>query len=117
MANPTIGVSAFIAQLRSDLEAAIHEGTGKSLRFGVESLEVELQVVATMEGTAGATTGGGLRLGIFSGNASAEAKASYLKSQVQTVRLKLRPERRTDDGGGDDLDEGDVLLSGTPDDG
>ncbi len=94
-----IGVADFIRQLRSDLESAIGEGKGKTLRFDVEALDVELQVTATVDASAGAKGGGGLKLAIFSGDASAETKAAYSTRQVQTVRLKLKAIEEDSKGG------------------
>lgn len=99
MAGFQIGMADFMRQLRSDLEDTIAEGDGKKLRFEVQEMDVELQVTATVDASAGAKGGGGLKLWILSGDASAEAKGAFGTKQVQTVRLKLKPQEEDPSGG------------------
>ncbi len=77
-----------IRQLREQLAAAVIEGKDERLRFGLEAIELELQVTATKKGTAG------LKLWLI----EAGAEGEIAKESVQKVKLVLKPEWL---GGGD----------------
>ena len=81
-----------IAQLRSELSRAIKAGKGKDLRFEVEDLELELQVVVTNENKGVGKVEAGLKFWL-AGNAKASAEGSFSDgaSQLQKIRLKLKP--------------------------
>lgn len=89
MTDSRIGVADFIRQLRSDLEDSMAEGEGRKIRFEVAELDLELQVTATTDVAAGGKGGAGIKLGIFSWGAEADARAAHASGRVQTVRMKL----------------------------
>ncbi|MEM7244517.1 MAG: trypco2 family protein [Acidobacteriota bacterium] len=95
MGKKTVGVREFIGQLRTELADAMKDGEGSDLRFGVEGLEVELQVEAVKVGGGEA----GFKLYVLSGKAKDELR----RKTVQTVRLKLKPKPKD----ADDLDLAD----------
>jgi len=80
-----IDLAETIQQLRSELTKAIDQGEGESLRFAVDSIDLDLQVTVSQEGTAG----GGIKFWLVDANAGAKVA----KQSVQTIHLKLRPER------------------------
>lgn len=76
------------------------------MRFGIEAVEVELQVVVGKEHKVGAKAGVeaeaglGLKvLGLASGKATGEVSGEkgWSNALTQTVRLKLKPERVSGD--------------------
>lgn len=78
-----IELSDVIEELRTELLVAMKEGDGKELRFGVDSVEVELQVAVTKE---------------TEGEAKAKfwvlevgGKGKLADARTQTVRLTLTP--------------------------
>jgi hypothetical protein len=72
-----------IAQLREALITAQAQGTDAPLRFEIQDIELELNVVTTKE----AGGGGGVKFWVY--NADAQVKAS--DARTQRVKLKLRP--------------------------
>jgi hypothetical protein len=76
-----------VASLRADLLAAIVEGQGKDLQFGLGDVELTLQLVATKHG--GAKIGWSL-LGI---------DGSYDAARTHVAKLTLQPAYRTTAGG------------------
>jgi hypothetical protein len=88
-----IPLAEVIRELRSELMDAVKAGEGESLRFEVQDLEVEMQVVVTKGASAGAS--GEVKFWVLT-KAGAEASAKYESSQIQKIKLKLRP--KTDDG-------------------
>ena len=87
MANSTIPLAEVVQELRRQLQQATKAAEGEDLRFTVEDLELELQVVVTKDVSAKA----GFSFSVLLGQGSAEASAGYEKSLVQTVKIKLRP--------------------------
>ncbi|WP_413207853.1 trypco2 family protein [Rhodospirillum sp. A1_3_36] len=74
-----------LISLRADLEAAKESGIGKSVKFEIEHVDLDLQVVASASGKAGA----GVKLSVvgfeFGGDVSS------VKTQRLQMRLKLAP--------------------------
>ena len=81
-----------IGQLRTQLNRAIREGEGEDLRFEVKDLELELQVVVTKDAKVAGKVEAGVKFWLLgAGTASAEGGLSKSESQVQRIRLQLRP--------------------------
>jgi len=80
-----------IAQLRDALIAAADKGADAALRFEVQDIELELNVVTTKE----AGGGGGVKFWLY--NADARVKAS--DARTQRVKLRLRPVNSEEDDG------------------
>lgn len=74
-----------IGELRNELRAAVDNAAGEDLKFAVESIEVELQVVATdtLKGEAGGTLFGVLTL---------KGGADHAQAATHRVKLVLKPE-------------------------
>lgn len=72
-----------IDQLREELVGLTETVKGEDLRFAVESVEVELHVGVTKEGTAGA------KVSFWVLELGAEGK--YGTALTQTIRLTLKP--------------------------
>ncbi|MGW3788170.1 trypco2 family protein [Micromonospora chokoriensis] len=77
-------LSQAIGELRTELLAAIDKASGEDLKFAVNGIEVELQVVATT--TLRAETGGSL-WGII----TAKGAAEYAGAATHKVTLSLKP--------------------------
>jgi len=77
-------LSQVLADLRDELVEAQKLGEGSNLRFQIDDIEVELQVVATAEGKAKA----GFKVLTF-GSAEAEAKGSSATTQKLHLKLKI----------------------------
>ena len=75
-----------IASLRSDLESAISEGRDKDVQFGLGEIELTLQLIATKHG------GGRIGWSVLGADAGAES------ARTHTIKLTLKPLRRTADG-------------------
>ena len=84
MADDKFELSQVIVKLREELLEAQKQGEDKDLRFRVEDIEVELQMVAEREGSG--------KMGVKWWVYNAEA-AGKLSSQVtQKLKFKLKPE-------------------------
>jgi hypothetical protein len=85
-----------LISLRADLEAAKESGAGKSVKFEIEHVDLDLQLVASASGKAGA----GVKLSVvgfeFGGDVSS------VKTQRLQMRLKLAP---GPDGDGDQISQ------------
>ncbi len=105
-----IPLSEMIRQLRHELQATMLEGKDEDLRFRLQDIELDLEVAVTRQvgGTAGST--GKVGFWVFNADASAEASASWEKSQTQHLKLRLRP-MALDEAG--NLEE-DVFLANEP---
>ncbi len=79
-----IELAEAIQQLREQLATAVIEGKDERLRFGLESVELELQVTATREGGGEA----GLKLWII----DAKASGKVASESLQKVKLVLKPQ-------------------------
>ena len=65
-----IELSEMLGQLRKELQAAKLQGAGSDLKFQIEDIEIELQIVTTKGGKGG----GGVKFWVY--NAKAEVNAS-----------------------------------------
>jgi hypothetical protein len=74
-----------IGELRNELLTAIDNAAGEDLRFAVQTIEVELQVVATdtLKGETGGSVFGVLTL---------KGGADHAKAATHKVKLVLKPE-------------------------
>ncbi len=91
MSDSTIPLADVIQELRSELLAATAAGEGQELRFDVEELNLELQVVVTKGGSAEAGAKGGVKFWVLNAESSAEVQGKYESSRLQKVSLKLKP--------------------------
>ena len=77
-----------IQELRQSLAMASAQGEHETIRFNVNSVEVELQVA--VEKSAGGKTGGKLDFWVF-GGIDAEASAGYKNLVTHKIKLNLHP--------------------------
>lgn len=97
--SDALELSGVIAGLRAELEKAQKEGVGKGISFGVEGIEIELDVsvAKSVEGTAEASASmkaDNMSLlkyvvGTVEGKFSINGKGSYEKVANQKVKLIL----------------------------
>ncbi len=85
-----VELSEVIADLRANLAAAQKEGDGKSLRFTIEDIEVELQMVVTKEISAEAGVKTAVKFWVLSGEANAKADAKFNTAATQKIKLKMK---------------------------
>ncbi len=78
-----IPLPEMLAQLRKDLLQTQEEGKGSDLKFQIEDIEIELQIVTTRE----AGGGGGVKFWVY----DASAKVNAAEAKTQKLKLKLRP--------------------------
>ena len=78
-----IELSEMLGQLREELLKARGQSERSDLKFQVEDIEIELQIVTTKSGKGG----GGVKFWVY--NAEAEVNASHAKTQK--LKLKLKP--------------------------
>ena len=83
MPNDRIALADAVENLRDQLLQAMEGGKGKSLRFGIEELDLEFKCTVSREGAGKA----GVKFWIV--EAGAEGKIG--NSMTQTVKLKLKP--------------------------
>ncbi|MDQ2696680.1 MAG: hypothetical protein M3Z21_15155 [Pseudomonadota bacterium] len=88
-----IGLVELLAELRWELVEAQNKAATEKLKFEVEDIDLELQVVTTKTGES--------KFGVKFWVLDAEAKGAVSSQAMQTIRLKLKP---TQEGG-------DVLVS------
>ena len=89
MDHAKIGLSEAITALRNELDEAVADAAGRSLRFEVQSLELELRAAVTISGEGEA----GIKWWLF----DLRAKGGLEKENTQTIRIRLNPVRS--DGG------------------
>lgn len=75
-----------IAALRAGLEAAVAEGQGKDVQFGLGDIELTLQIVADKH------AGGKIGWSVLGADAGAKSERTH------TVKLTLQPHRVRQDG-------------------
>ena len=78
-----IGLTEVLDQLRDELHALTLSANDKDVRFALETIEVELHIGVTKQGT----TGGKASFWVL----ELGAEGSYAKERTQTVKLTLRP--------------------------
>ena len=88
--HDAIPLSSLIAHLRKELSEAQYQGEGRTPKFQIPEVELELEVAVT----SGAEGGGGVKFWVL----NADAKTTREQILTQTIRLKLKP---TDETGGD----------------
>jgi hypothetical protein len=84
MNNGGIGIADAITSLRGELLQAVERASSESLRFTVETINVELQVVADAAGSA--TAGIGLWRVVTLG-----ARIDYSRATTHRVAVTLKP--------------------------
>jgi len=97
-----VPIADAIKNLRRELETAIAEGEGKTLRFDVESIDVELKCTVSRE--ANAEVGGAFWV------INTKGGAKIGDQDVQTIRLKLNPKsdgKKAKLSGKDKIETGD----------
>lgn len=103
MNRPTL--ADLIVEVRKELEVAQKNAAKEKLKFKVDAIEIEAQVTVSTD--ANVTGGAKWSFFIFT-EASVGAEAGVGREKVQTIRLKLTPERTTlvsDEDGPDSLPE------------
>ncbi len=83
-----IGLSEMVVSLRKELIEAQEKGAEQDLRFKVNEIEIEVDIVTTKEASPGA----GVEFWVF----SAELNTKF--SDVRTHRLRLKLTPQTPDG-------------------
>ena len=78
-----VPLSDAISSLRAELMEAMRESRGEELRFALGPVELEFQLVATIEVGAG----GGVRFWVV----NADAKASRATGSTHTLKVTLTP--------------------------
>ncbi len=100
-AKEEVRLADYIHHLRRELSKAAREGEGEKLRFGIEEIEVELEVATSEESSA---EGGWDQWVVL------KVGGTDNKTMTQKMRLKLKPLQ------GKELEEakrsGNTLLSG-----
>ncbi len=91
MSEVTIPLAEVIQELRRQLLRATAAGTGQELRFEVQDLELELQVLVTRGAGVKAGGSGGVKFWVLEGKGSGEVSGSYESSRIQKVKLTLKP--------------------------
>lgn len=79
-----IGLSEMIVALRSELLKAQTEGIEKDLKFKIEQIELEVELVTTKEGEGS----GSVKFWVY----NAEMKAKVGTERTHRLLLKLKPE-------------------------
>lgn len=90
-----IPLSEMLGQLREELLTARAKSEGSDLKFQIEDIEIELQIVTTKGGKGG----GGVKFWVY----NAEAEVNVSQAKTQKLKLKLKPKKPT----GEDFDVGD----------
>jgi hypothetical protein len=88
MSMARLELSDMIIGLREELEQAMERAAQAKLKFNVESIDIEAQVVTSKE--ADATGKLKWKFWVFS-EAKGSVGAKVAKESVQTIRLKLTP--------------------------
>jgi len=78
-----IELSEMLGQLREELLKARGHSEGSDLRFQIEDIEIELQIVTTKGGKGG----GGVKFWVY----NAEAEVDAAQAKTQKLKLKLKP--------------------------
>lgn len=91
MSESEIPLAHVIRQLRQELQSAMQAGEGESLRFEVQDLEIEMQVLVTRGGSGEVSGGGAVKFWVLDAKAGAKATAKYESSQLQKIKLRLKP--------------------------
>lgn len=84
-----IGLNEMVVALRKELLAAQEEGAGQDLKFKIDEIELELELVTTKDGEVG----GGVKFWVY----NAEMKGTFGKARTHRLLLKLKPETKGGD--------------------
>ncbi|MEW2477946.1 trypco2 family protein [Micromonospora gifhornensis] len=103
MESRNLPIEQALRSLRAELASAIRQAESESLKFSVESVELQLQVVATTAG--GANAGLGLWQVLTLG-----AKIDHSRAATHLVKLVLKPQL----DGKSNVEVGDDLASWRP---
>ncbi|QSB03105.1 hypothetical protein JWZ98_09330 [Methylomonas sp. EFPC1] len=87
--NDKLNLAEVIQELRQSLVTASMHGEAETIRFNVNSVEVELQMV--VEKSVGGKAGGKFNFWVL-GGIDAEASASYKNAVTHKIKLSLEPE-------------------------
>ena len=90
MSDSEIPLGEVIDQLRREMLVAIEAGSDEGLRFEVQDVEVEMQVVVSKGGSGELSGEGGVKLWVLA-KAGGKVAGKYESSQIQKVKLSLRP--------------------------
>jgi hypothetical protein len=82
MSGP-MSLADMIVKLRKDLRQAQEQAANENLRFQVEEIELEVQVVTAIEGEG--------KIGVNFWVYTAEAGGGLRREDAHTLRLKLKP--------------------------
>ena len=85
MAN--VELADYIDSLRQELELAINRGQSKDLRFLLEKIDLEVEIVVDTSGTAKA----GGKFSFLVVDASASGDAKFGQKTTQKIKLTLSP--------------------------
>jgi hypothetical protein len=88
-----IELSAYIASLREELLSAIKNAETSELKFGLEKVELEVEVV--FDASTAVKAGGKFKLWVFDASASGEAKME--SKRTQKLKITLLPGYRGQD--------------------
>jgi hypothetical protein len=78
-----IGLSEMVLALRQELLTAQREGEAKDLKFKVEDIDLEVEVMTTKEGSGK----GSIKFWVC----DAEANASFSQAKTHRLTLRLKP--------------------------
>ena len=84
-----IGLKEMVVALRKELLEAQEEGAKQNLKFAVEEIDIEVELVTTKEGEGE----GGVKFLVY----DAKMKGKLAKARTHRLHLKLKP----DTNGGD----------------
>lgn len=91
MPESEIPLTRVVDGLRREMLSAMEAGKGGGLRFEVRDVELEMQVVVTKAATGELASGGGLKFWVLQASAQGKVGGKYEASQIQKVKLRLRP--------------------------
>ncbi|WP_026604493.1 trypco2 family protein [Methylomonas sp. 11b] len=83
-----LNLAEVIQELRQSLATASTQGAAETIRFNVNSVEVELQMV--VEKSVGGKAGGKFNFWVL-GAIDAEASAGYKSAATHKIKLSLQP--------------------------
>jgi hypothetical protein len=87
--NEEIGLKETVIALRKELLEAQKEAAGQDLKFKIEEIELELELVTSKEGEGGR----GVKFWVY----NAQMKAKLGKTRTHRLCLKLKPETQGGD--------------------
>lgn len=97
-------LSAVISELRAELSQAQSKGEGEGIRFTIDEIELNLQVVA---GVKGAAKGSGKFWNVVNFEASGEAS----RNKTHSLRLKMKIAGKDAESNGTTLVSNEIELA------